>query len=98
ERLKPGRTIGFSAFYWLPHSLSGYGAMAYAKLEQERLAVKDPARYGMLRAGTFLSKATRGIALLLQRSIKGTEHAQLQELGARWKASGEKFKDFFFRF
>lgn len=93
--LKSPRTIGFSAFYWLPHTLTAYGSMAFAKIAQERLAVTDPS-FQMIRAGTFESRATRGICLLLQRSLRDTPHSEIQDLGARWKESGRKFSDFFF--
>lgn len=95
ERLKSPRTIGFSAFYWLPHTLTAYGSMAFAKIAQERLAVTDSS-FQMIRAGTFESRATRGIGLLLQRSLRDTPHSEILDLGARWKESGKKFSDFFF--
>lgn len=94
QRLKPEKVIGFSAFYWLRHTLAAYGSMAYAKIAQEKLAVQNPL-YSMVRAGTFESKATRGIGLLLQRALRSTIHPEIRELGEAWKASGKKFGEFF---
>lgn len=96
RRLNPDLTIGFTAFYWLPHTLSAYGSMAYAKIAQEILAVENSNRFRMIRAGSFVSKATRGIGLLLQRALRDTPHAAIRDLGEKWKASGKKFADFFF--
>jgi hypothetical protein len=97
HRLKSPRTIGFSAFYWLPHALAAYGSMAFVKIAQERLATSGSS-FQMIRAGTFESRATRGIAVLLQRSLRDTLHDEIRELGARWKKSGKKFSDFFFEY
>ena len=98
EKLKPELTIGYSAFYWLPHTLAAYGSMAYAKISQEKFALDNPDNVKMIRAGTFLSKATRGIGILLQRSVKKSEFDAIKEMGEKWKASGKKFGDFFFDF
>ncbi len=98
ERVRPAFCVGYSAFYWLPHTLAAYGSMAYVKIAQEKLAVREPDRFRMIRAGTFASKATRGIGLLLQRELRKTEHAALIEMGRLWKESGRKFGDFFFDF
>lgn len=95
ERLRPELAIGYSAFYWLPHLLLGYGSMAYAKLAQERLAIAEPLRYKMLRLGTFQSKSMRGAFLLSQRSISKPKNEAAQKLFDEWKATGRKFKDFF---
>lgn len=97
QRLKPRKVIGFSAFYWLRHTLAAYGSMAYAKIAQEKLAVENPL-YSMVRAGTFESKATRGIGLLLQRALRDTIHPEIRALGEAWKASGKKFGDFFMQY
>ena len=94
--LNPKVTVGYSAFYWLPHSLAGYGSMAYAKLALEQAAVKHPERFRVVRAGTFRSQATRGIGLLLFRKIRNTPHAELQDLAARFEKSDKKFTEFFF--
>ena len=96
ERLNPDLVIGYSAFYWLPHALGVYGSMSYAKIGQERLSVGRPDTFRMIRAGTFRSKATRGIALLLQRLLRSTEHEALKTMEKEWKESGRKFSDFFF--
>ena len=94
--LNPKITVGYSAFYWLPHSLAGYGSMAYAKLALEQCAIKHPDRFRVVRAGTFRSQATRGIGLLLFRKIRNTPHPELQELASRFEKSDKKFTDFFF--
>lgn len=96
NRLHPDITVGYSAFYWLPHTLTAYGAMAYVKLAQEKLAVENPRQYRMIRAGTFASKASRGVGLIVQRNAKNTQHAALRELADMWRKSGMKFSDFFF--
>lgn len=96
EALQPELTIGFSAFYWLAHTLAAYGSMAYVKINQEKIAIANPDRYKMVRAGTFRSTATRGIGLLLQRAVRDTKHEPIRKLGEAWKASGKKFGDFFF--
>ncbi len=98
SRLKPELTVGFTAFYWLPHTLTAYGSMAYVKIAQELLAIENPAQFRMIRAGSFVSKATRGIGLLLQRALRDTPHKPIQELGEKWKQSGMKFGDFFFQY
>lgn len=96
DRVRPQLTVGYSAFYWLPHTLAAYGSMAYVKIAQEKRAILEPDRFRMIRAGTFASKATRGIGLLLQRQLRSTEHEELLEMGRMWKESGKKFGDFFF--
>ncbi len=96
-RMLPEKVIGFSAFYWLRHTLAAYGSMAYAKIAQEKLAV-DRSEFHMVRAGTFESKATRGIGLLLQRALRDTPHAEIRALGDAWRESGKKFGEFFMDF
>lgn len=97
KKLQAGVTVSYSAFYWLEHTLAAYGAMAYAKLQQERLAIADPGRFRVVRAGTFRSKATRGITILLQRQMRSGAGPG-PALVEGWKASGKKFGDFFFDF
>lgn len=97
RRMRPEKVIGFSAFYWLRHTLTAYGSMAYAKIAQEKLALEHSA-FQMVRAGTFESKATRGIGLLLQRALRDTPHAELRALGEAWRESGKKFGEFFMDF
>ncbi len=92
------RVIGYSAFFWLPHSLVAYGAMAYAKLALERICERQPETFGCVRAGTFVSPATRGISLLLQRRLRDTPFEELRAMGAEQKASGKKFSEFFFEY
>ncbi len=96
ERLHPGITVGYSAFYWLPHTLTAYGAMAYVKLAQEKLALAHSEQYRMIRAGTFVSKASRGVGLIIQRSAKNTPHQALKDLADAWRKSGLKFTEYFF--
>lgn len=98
DTLQPRLTIGYSAFYWLPHARVGYGSMSYAKVLLDTLAHEQPNRFRAIRGGTFRSPATRGIGLLLQRALKTTEHSELKDLGAAHKDKGGKFSDFFFNF
>lgn len=98
DRLRPQMTVGYSAFYWLPHTRAAYGAMAFAKIALDRLCFREPERFRAVRAGTFLSQATRGIGLLLQRKLRDTPHAEIRDLGERWRASGKKFGEFFFEY
>ncbi|MCB1321250.1 MAG: hypothetical protein KDK34_13405, partial [Leptospiraceae bacterium] len=98
ERLRPAKTVGYSAFYWLRHTLGAYGSMAYAKIALDRLAFREPEKYRVIRAGTFASQATRGIALLMYRKIRKTEYPELQELAAAFQKSDKKFSDFFFEY
>ncbi|MCE9597814.1 MAG: SDR family NAD(P)-dependent oxidoreductase [Spirochaetia bacterium] len=98
DALRPGLTVGFTAFFWLPHTLAAYGSMAYVKIAQERIAIAQPDQFKMIRAGTFRSTATRGIGLLLQRAVRDTRHEPIRKLGEAWKESGKKFGDFFFDF
>ncbi len=98
DALQPRLTVGYSAFYWLPHALVGYGSMSYAKVLLDTLAHRQPDRFRAIRGGTFRSPATRGIGLLLQRALKTTEHAELKELGQEFKKGGGKFSEFFFNF
>lgn len=98
EALRAGLTVSYSAFYWLEHTLAAYGSMAYAKLAQERLAIREPARFRVVRAGTFRSKATRGITILLQRQMRSPTGGPGADLVAAYRKSGLKFPDFFFGF
>ncbi|MBX7058047.1 MAG: SDR family NAD(P)-dependent oxidoreductase [Leptospirales bacterium] len=98
ESLRPRKTIGYSAFFWLPHSQAAYGGMAYAKLALELACERHPEQYACIRAGTFRSPATRGISLLIQRRLRDTPHAELRALGEEQSASGKKFSEFFFDF
>ena len=98
DALRPSLALSFSAFYWLDHTLAAYGSMAYAKLAQERLALRNPGIFRVVRAGTFRSQATRGITILLQRQMRQAAGGPGAELVAAWRESGLKFPDFFFRF
>ncbi len=94
EAIRPKMTVAYTAYYFKPHLLAFYGALAYVKYATEKLAVENPAQYKCLRIGSFVSKATRGIGLLLQRMSKTAPHLKpLMELYAQ---SGMKFSDFFF--
>lgn len=94
EAIRPKMTVAYTAYYFKPHLLAFYGALAYVKYATEKLAVENPAQYKCLRIGSFVSKATRGIGLLLQRMSKTAPH--LKPLMERYAQSGMKFSDFFF--
>ncbi len=96
EALKPKMTVAYTAYYFKPHLLAFYGALAYVKYATERLAVENPHQYKCLRIGSFVSKATRGIGLLLQRMSKTAPH--LRPLMDEYAKSGIKFSDFFFKY
>ncbi|MEQ9365465.1 MAG: SDR family NAD(P)-dependent oxidoreductase [Leptospirales bacterium] len=98
ERLGVKTTVAYSSFYWLPHISIAYGAMGAAKYAVEKLALDHPERYRVIRSGTFLSKSTRGISLMIQRAVKSTEDGNLLDLVKRWKASGMKFQEYFFHY
>lgn len=95
--LKPKMTVAYTAYYFKPHLLAFYGALAYVKYATEKLAVENPTQYKCLRIGSFVSKATRGIGLLLQRMAKG-DAPHLKPLMDEYKKSGMKFSDFFFSY
>lgn len=94
EKLRPKMTVAYTAYYFKPHLLAFYGALAYVKYATEKLAVENPGQYKCLRIGSFVSKATRGIGLLLQRMSKTAPH--LKPLMDEYAQSGMKFSDFFF--
>jgi len=96
EALKPKMTVAYTAYYFKPHLLAFYGSLAYVKYATERLAVLNPHQYKVLRIGSFVSKATRGIGLLLQRMSKSAPH--LKPLMDEYAKSGMKFSDFFFKY
>jgi nucleoside-diphosphate-sugar epimerase len=96
EALRPKLTVAYTAYYFKPHLLAFYGALAYVKYAAERLAVENPHQYKCLRIGSFVSKATRGIGLLLQRMSKTAPH--LKPLMDEYATSGLKFSDFFFKY
>jgi hypothetical protein len=93
--LHPKMTVAYTAYYFKPHLLAFYGALAYVKYATEKLAVENPQQYKCLRIGSFVSKATRGIGLLLQRQAK-SDPPHLRPLMAEYAKSGMKFSDFFF--
>ena len=94
EKLRPKMTVAYTAYYFKPHLLAFYGALAYVKYATEKLAVENPGQYKCLRIGSFVSTATRGIGLLLQRMSKTAPH--LKPLMDEYAQSGMKFSDFFF--
>ncbi len=96
EKLRPKMTVAYTAYYFKPHLLAFYGALAYVKYATEKLAVENPGQYKALRIGSFVSKATRGIGLLLQRMSKTAPH--LKPLMDEYAQSGMKFSDFFFNY
>lgn len=96
ERLAVRTTVAYSSFYWLPHISIAYGAMGAAKYAVEKLALNHPEQYRVIRSGTFFSKSTRGISLMIQRAVKSTQDGNLLDLVQRWKASGMKFQEYFF--
>jgi hypothetical protein len=95
--IEPGMTVAYTAYYFKPHLLAFYGALAYVKYATEKLAVENPTRFKCLRIGSFVSKATRGIGLLLQRQAKG-DAPHLKPLMEAYRQSGQKFSDFFFSY
>lgn len=97
EALRPKMTVAYTAYYFKPHLLAFYGALAYVKYVTEKLAVENPQQYKCLRIGSFASKATRGIGLLLQRMAK-VDAPHLEPLMEAYKKSGMKFSDFFFSY
>ncbi|MBE7438264.1 MAG: hypothetical protein HS115_07375 [Spirochaetales bacterium] len=94
-RALSGRVIALSGFVTMPPLLSIYGAMTFTKLTMENLAIAFPERFGILRAGMFLSRSVRGIALLVQRRMQRDPDAELQALRDEWKKVGGRFQDFF---
>ncbi|TGN17329.1 hypothetical protein [Leptospira idonii] len=98
KEFKPKLSIGYSAFYWLPHTLSFYGSMGYVKLIMDEWALTSPSNRKIIRAGTFYSKSVRGISLILQRSLKTTQEEELLDLKNKFQSSQLKFQDFFLEY
>jgi hypothetical protein len=97
-RFSPKYTIGYSAFYWLPHTLAFYGTMGYVKLKMDEWAIASPQNRKIIRAGTFFSKSLRGISIVLQRTMKTNTDPDLLKLKDAFVASGQKFQDFFLEY
>ncbi|TGJ98268.1 SDR family NAD(P)-dependent oxidoreductase [Leptospira langatensis] len=95
KALSPRITVGYSAYYYLPHLLTFYGSLAFIKKKMEEWALQRPDSRKIIRAGTFFSQSVRGITLILQRLAKTSTNADLQKLMEEQKASGKKFGDFF---
>ncbi|PJZ24504.1 hypothetical protein CH352_13850 [Leptospira hartskeerlii] len=94
-KLKPRLTIGYSAFYYLPHLLTSYGALAFIKKKMEEWALEKPDSRKMIRAGSFISTSARGIGILLQKIGRTSPYPELQNLMKEHKESGKKFSEFF---
>lgn len=92
-----GTAVGFTGFYWLPSLVMTYGALAFAKIAMEELALSMPEKFKVIRAGMFMSKSIRGISILLQRVMQKelVDHPDFHAYKRNWKASGQKFMDFF---
>ena len=95
KELQPALTVGYSALYWLPHTLAFYGALGYVKKAMEEWCLASPESRALVRGGTFFSKSVRGISLLLQRIMKTTENPEIQRMKSEYESSGQKFLDFF---
>ncbi|MCB1169261.1 MAG: hypothetical protein KDK25_02950 [Leptospiraceae bacterium] len=98
RNLKPALSIGYSAFYWLPHTLSFYGALGYVKKAMEEWALEAPERRALVRGGTFYSKSVRGISLLLQRLMKKSDNPELQKMKEEFAGTDMRFLDFFLEY
>jgi len=95
SHFSPKHMVGYSAFYWLPHTLAFYGSMGIVKLKMDEWAVALPSKRRIVRAGTFYSKSVRGISIVLQRTMKSTTNQDLLKLKEAFVSSGKKFQDFF---
>lgn len=95
KKFQPKLTVAYSAFYWLSHTLAFYGSMGIAKYKADLWAFEKPSKRRLVRAGTFFSKSVRGISIVLQRTMKKTNHPDLLNLKSKFESSNEKFMDFF---
>ncbi|MGV3666472.1 MAG: hypothetical protein ACO1NV_10085 [Leptospira bouyouniensis] len=95
KKFQPKLTVAYSAFYWLSHTLAFYGSMGIAKYKADLWAFENPSKRRLVRAGTFFSKSVRGISIVLQRTMKKTNHPDLLNLKLKFESSNEKFMDFF---
>jgi len=95
KKFSPKISIGYSAFYWLPHTLAFYGTMGHVKKKMDEWAIENPNKRRIIRAGTFYSKSVRGISLVLQRTMKLTRNPDLLKLKEKYTNSNQKFQDFF---
>lgn len=95
KKFQPKLTVAYSAFYWLSHTLAFYGSMGIAKYKADLWAFENPSKRRLVRAGTFFSKSVRGISIVLQRTMKKTNHPDLLKLKSKFESSNEKFMDFF---
>lgn len=95
-RLKPKLTVCLSGFITMAPMLECYGAMAYSKLIMEDLVVRHPDRLKAIRLGMFPSNSVRGIAILTQKNLMRTKYPELASMATEWRASGQKFADFFY--
>ena len=95
KELQPGLTVGYSALYWLPHTLAFYGALGFVKKAMEEWCLADPQKRALVRGGTFFSQSVRGISLLLQRLMKSTANPGLLKMKEEFSSSGMRMLDFF---
>ncbi|MBI40654.1 MAG: hypothetical protein CMF59_13730 [Leptospiraceae bacterium] len=93
--LEPALTVGYSALYWLPHTLAFYGALGFVKKAMEEWCLAAPEKRALVRGGTFYSKSVRGISLLLQRLMKSTSNPELLKMKEEFASSGMRMLDFF---
>jgi hypothetical protein len=95
--IKPKLSIGFSSFHWLPIVSTAYGSMGMAKTFLDKLALDEPNKFKIVRAGNFESKSTRGIALLIKRTVQKTQNPKLIAMREKWKETGMEFQEYFFK-
>lgn len=95
QDLDTSSNIGFSSFYWLDSLKAAYGSMAFAKYAIEKIAVENPERFRIVRAGLFPSKSIRGICIMIQRAIRKDAFEGAAELRQGWKESGLGFPEYF---
>lgn len=95
KALQPARLIWLSGFMWLSSLRQIYGTMTYTKISMEELTFQYPDLIRCIRLGTFVSRSTRGISVLLQKTLQSGKYPELESLKNSWKESGKKFKDYF---
>ncbi|MCB1139416.1 MAG: hypothetical protein KDK23_11700 [Leptospiraceae bacterium] len=93
--LKPEVGLWFSGFMWLDTLMMLYGPMIYTKITMEQITLNHPDRLKCVRYGMFVSNSARGISILSQKAIASGKYPEQEEYRKGWKASGQKFKDFF---
>ncbi|WCL49752.1 hypothetical protein [Leptospira sp. GIMC2001] len=98
KKFEPKKMVAYSAFYWLDHTKSFYGAMGHVKRIMDEWAIAKPTSRKIVRAGTFFSQSVRGISIVLQRMMKKTNDPELLELKKAYESSNSKFLDFFLQY